>query len=233
MGAKLGDQIELLTPSGNQIFRVVGVATDFLNAKIPTATISHANLESDFGVTQDMLFLINVAPEADRDSIKDALNGVLASYPQFRMIDGRAYIEENLALFQAAFSGLTVMVLFLAIPSLIAMVNTLAIGVIERTREIGMLRAIGATRGQVRTVILAEALILSGIGTVFGIVTGMYLGYLAVQAIGAAGFPTEYVFPLSGILLGIAAGIVFGLLAAIIPARQATRLQVVEALRYE
>ena len=161
------------------------------------------------------------------------LNALLAAYPQFRLVDGQAYIEESLALFEAAFSGLTAMVLFLAIPSLIAMVNTLAIGVIERTREIGMLRAIGATRGQVRTVILAEALILSGIGTVFGILTGMYLGYLAVQAIGAAGFPTQYAFPASGILLGIAAGIVFGILAAIIPARQATKLQVVEALRYE
>jgi putative ABC transport system permease protein len=113
------------------------------------------------------------------------------------------------------------------------MVNTLAIGVIERTREIGMLRAIGATRAQVRTVILAEALLLSGIGTVLGITTGTYLGYLAVQAIGAAGFPTVFAFPASGILLGIVAGIVFGLLAAIIPARQATKLQVVEALRYE
>jgi putative ABC transport system permease protein len=113
------------------------------------------------------------------------------------------------------------------------MVNTLANGVIERTREIGMLRAIGATRRQVRTVILAEALILSGIGTVFGIVTGTYLGYLAVQAIGAAGFPTEYAFPVGGILLAIAAGIAFGLLAAIIPARNAVKMQVVEALRYE
>jgi putative ABC transport system permease protein len=54
-----------------------------------------------------------------------------------------------------------------------------------------------------------------------------------VQAIGAAGFPTEYAFPASGILLAIAAGIAFGLVAAIIPARQASRLQIVEALRYE
>ena len=180
-----------------------------------------------------MLFLVDVAPGSDKDVVETGLKDVLAAYPQFRLVDGKAYIDQNLELFQAAFSGLTAMVLFLAIPSLIAMVNTLAIGVIERTREIGMLRAIGATRKQVRAVILAEALILSGIGTVLGILTGIYLGYLAVQAIGAAGFPTVFAFPAGGILLAVAAGIAFGLVAAIIPARQATKLQVVEALRYE
>jgi putative ABC transport system permease protein len=232
-GVEVGDSLDLLTPHGLQAYTVVGIATDYLSAKIPTANISQSNLEADFGATQDMLFLINLRPGADRGAAEASFEEMLSAYPQFHLVDGKAYIDQNLELFQAAFSGLTAIVLFLAIPSLIAMVNTLAIGVIERTREIGMLRAIGATRGQVRTVILTEALILSGIGTVLGISTGIYLGYLAVQAIGAAGFPTVFAFPASGILLGIVAGIVFGLLAAIIPARQATRLQVVEALRYE
>lgn len=233
VGVKVGDDVQLETPSGLESYRVVGIATDYLSAKVPTATISQANMEADFRVTQDMLFFVDTAEGVDRSAVEARLSDLLAAYPQFRLIDGQAYIEESLALFNAAFSGLTGVVLFLAIPSLIAMVNTLAIGVIERTREIGMLRAIGGTRRQVRTVILAEALILSGIGTAFGIATGMYLGYLAVQAIGVAGLPTVYVFPLHGVLLSIIAGIVFGLLAAIIPARQATRLQVVEALRYE
>lgn len=229
----LGDSVELETPNGPQNYRVVAIATDYLSAKVPTATLSHSNLSQDFGVSQDMLFLVDVADGQDRNTVEARLQDLLSAYPQFRLVDGQAYINESLAIFNAAFVGLTAMVIFLAVPSLIAMVNTLAIGVIERTREIGMLRAIGATQRQVRTVILAEALILSGIGTVFGILTGIYLGYLAVQAIGAAGFPTEYAFPFSGILLAIAAGIAFGLLAAIIPARQATKLQVVEALRYE
>lgn len=233
LGVELGDAVELQAPNGPATYRVIGIATDYLSAKIPTATISQSNLETDFGVTQDMLFLVDVADGEDRAVVEANLTELLSAYPQFRLVDGQAYIEENLGLFEAAFSGLTAMVIFLAIPSLIAMVNTLAIGVIERTHEIGMLRAIGATRNQVRTVILTEALILSGIGTIFGILTGTYLGYLAVQAIGAAGFPTQYAFPASGILLAIAAGIAVGLIAAIIPARQATRLQVVEALRWE
>jgi putative ABC transport system permease protein len=113
------------------------------------------------------------------------------------------------------------------------MLNTLAIGVIERTREIGMLRAVGATRGQVRNVILAEAIILSALGTAFGILAGLYLGYMAVEAMKTAGYPMEYVFPTAGLLGAVAAGILFGVLAAIIPARQAARMEIVQALRYE
>jgi putative ABC transport system permease protein len=120
----------------------------------------------------------------------------------------------------------------LAIPSLIAMVNTLTIGVIERTREIGMLRAVGGTRKQVRTMIIAEALLLSAIGTAFGILGGLYLGYVLVIAMEAI-FPLGFVFPTTGILIGIAIGLLFGVFAAMLPARQASSMNVVEALRYE
>jgi putative ABC transport system permease protein len=161
------------------------------------------------------------------------MRAALADYPQFRLVAGEAYIEENLRIFDAAFGGLVVLVIFLAVPSLIAMINTLAIGVIERTREIGMLRAVGATRRQVRTIVLAEAVILAAIGTAFGVLSGLYLGYMAVEALGTAGFPIAYLFPAWGLLLAIAAGLIFGVLAAIIPARQATQLQIVQALRYE
>jgi putative ABC transport system permease protein len=109
---------------------------------------------------------------------------------------------------------------FLAIPSLIARVNTLAIGVIERMREIGMLRAVGATRRQVRTVILAEALILAAIGTAFGLLSGLYLGVMAVEAFAALGFPIEYIFPAGSLIGAAAGGLLFGVVAAIIPVRR-------------
>jgi putative ABC transport system permease protein len=80
--------------------------------------------------------------------------------------------------------------------------------------------------------VVAEALLLASVGTAFGILSGMYLGYVIVKGLGVM-FPMPYSFPLSGILAGIAIGLLFGALAAIIPARQAARLQVVEALRYE
>jgi putative ABC transport system permease protein len=232
-GVDMGQEIELLTPTGRHSYRVAGIGGDYLNAKIATGYVSQANIEADFNRREDVLLQVNLASQADREATESALKAVLKAYPQFRLITGQAYIEENLRIFKAAFAGLLALVIFLAVPSLIAMVNTLAIGVIERTREIGMLRAVGTTRSQVRTIIVAEALILAAIGTAFGVLSGLYLGYMGVEAIRAAGFPMEYVFPTSGVLLAITAGIFFGVLAAVIPARQAARLEIVQALRYE
>ena len=81
--------------------------------------------------------------------------------------------------------------------------------------------------------VLAEALILAALGTLFGILAGLYLGYMGVAALEAFGYPMTYIFPTMGVIIALVAGIVFGVLAAIIPARQASRLEIVQALRYE
>ncbi|MCI0521215.1 MAG: FtsX-like permease family protein, partial [Chloroflexi bacterium] len=232
-GVKIGDEVTALTASGEVSYTVVGVASDYLNAKTNTGYISQANIAADFGRTEDVFFQINLHPEADRTAVEAAMRAAIRPYPQFKLIAGKEYLEQNLALFNAMFFGMFALVLFLAIPSLIAMVNTLAIGVIERRREIGILRAVGATRRQVGRVILIEALILSAIGASFGILAGLYLGYSAVRAVSAAGMTLDYVFPASGLALSIASGLLFGALAAILPARQAAGMQIVAALRYE
>lgn len=232
-GIHLGDEITLLTPTGQQVYRVVGIATDYLNAKTTTGYISQQNLAVDFGRNEDVFYQVNLKSGADQAAVEAAITQLLKSYPQFKLFSGKRYVEENKRLLDVVLLSMYAMAAFLAIPSLIAMVNTLAIGVIERTREIGMLRAVGATRRQIRTVILSEALILSAIGTSFGILAGLYMGYMAVKAFEGMGFPMMYLFPASGILAAIAIGILFGALAATVPARQAARLNVVEALRYE
>lgn len=232
-GLKLGDEVTLLTPTGNVTYQVVGIASDYLNAKTTTGYLTHANIAADFGRTEDVFFQINLKPDADRAAVEAQFKEILKPYPQFKLISGQEFYEQNKGQFDAAFAGLYALVVFLAIPSLIATINTLAIGVIERTREIGMLRAVGATRAQVRTIVLAEALILAAIGTAFGLLSGLYLGYMAANAFEALGFPMSYAFPASGLIVAIAVGLLFGAFAAIIPARQAARLPIVEALRYE
>ncbi|MGE5224370.1 MAG: FtsX-like permease family protein [Omnitrophica WOR_2 bacterium] len=231
--AKLGDQVKVLTPTGEATYTIAGLATDYLNAKTNTGYISQANIASDFGRTEDVFYQINLKPGADRTAVEASFKEALKPYPQFKLIAGQEYLDQNIGLLNSLFFGMIALVLFLSIPSLIAMVNTLAIGVLERRREIGMLRAVGATRRQVRTVILAEALILAAIGTAFGVIAGVYLGYSSTSAFGAAGFPISYLFPAAGVLLAIASGLIFGALAALIPARQAAGMQIVEALRYE
>ncbi len=232
-GVTLGDEVVVLTPTGEQTYKVVAIASDYLNAKTTTGYISQANIETDFGRTEDVFFQMNAQEGADLAAVEAGIKAAITQYPQFKLVSGREYVDQNVGIFDAAFAGIVVLMLFLAVPSLIAMVNTLAIGVIERTREIGMLRAVGATRKQIRTIILAEALILAAIGTAFGLLSGLYLGAMAVQAFAALGFPVDYLFPTSSLLAALAAGLLFGVLAAIIPARQAARMDVVAALRFE
>jgi len=234
LGLKVGDVIPLATPTGEQNYRIVAIGSDVLSIKINTAYISQANMKLDFNKSEDILYQVNLAPGADAATAEQWLDQIVADYPQFRLVSGHAYLAEFMVQYQSIISMFYVLLAVLAFPSLIAILNTLAIGVIERTREIGMLRAIGATRGQVWKTIVAEALLLSAMGTAFGILAGLYLSYVVVQGMGAAGFmKMAYTFPLTGVLAAMATGLIFGVLAALMPARQASQMQIIQALRYE
>lgn len=232
LGKSVGDEIELVTPNGTLTYQIIAIATDMLNAKVVTGFISQINLQNDFGVTDDVYLQLNLKDDADRAAADAAIRKLAENYPTFKVVSGSEYFGTLKSQMDAAFSGLYIVFLLLAVPSLIAMLNTLTISVIERTREIGMIRAAGATRKQVRTMVVAEALLLAAIGTAFGILGGLYLGYVLVVSMEGI-FPLGYAFPLSGILSAIAIGLLFGVFAAFIPARQASGMNVVEALRYE
>ncbi len=234
LNLKAGDIIPLATPTGPQNYRIVAIGSDVLSYKINTAYISQANMKLDFNKSEDILYQINLAPGADAALADQWLNQIVTDYPQFRLVTGRDYTAEFMTQYDSIFAGIYVLLAILSIPSLIAILNTLAIGVIERTREIGMLRAIGATRGQVWRTIVAEALLLAALGTAFGILAGLYLSYVFVQGMSASGvFKMAYTFPLAGVLAAIAAGLIFGVIAALLPARQASRMEIIQALRYE
>jgi putative ABC transport system permease protein len=231
-GAQIGDTIELLTTDGKVPYRIAAVASDLLNAKITVAYISQDNMLADFGSNEDVFIQLNLKEGANRDVAGEQIKELAADYPQFKLIAGADYYAAMKAQGDVAFSAIYIVFAFLAFPSLIAMLNTLTINVLERTREIGMIRAVGGTRKQLRNMVLTEALMLAAIGTAFGILGGLYLGYVFVKGIEIM-FPTGHHFPLSGILAATAIGLFVGALAAVIPARQAAKMDVIAALRYE
>jgi len=231
-GLKVGDTVDLLTPAGPISYRIVAVASDLLNAKINTVYISQANQQADFGSSEDVFIQIDLRPNADQEAAGQQIKALGMDYPQFKVISGADYYRTLVAQFGAAFSAMYILFAILAFPSLIAMLNTLTISVIERTREIGMIRAGGGTRRQIRSMIVAESLLLAAIGATFGIAGGTYLGYVLVTAVKVI-FPMGYSFPVSGIVAAIVIGLLFGVLAAIIPSQQAARLEIIQALRYE
>ena len=115
------------------------------------------------------------------------------------------------------------------IVSLFGIVNTLVLTVFERTRELGMLRAIGMTRRQVRRMIRHESVITALIGGVLGIILGVVLGALLIARVEFI----EFSFPTVQIIVFAIAAILVGIVAAIFPARRAAKLNPLEALQYE
>lgn len=190
-------------------------------------------MQKDFRKSEDIFIQLNLEPGANAATVEPKLKKILADYPQFTLVSGKSYFEENRQLFDATFAVLYLLLGVLTAPSLIALLNTLAIGVIERTREIGMLRAIGATRRQVRSIVIVEALLLAALGTAFGLLAGLYLGYVMILGLSTGGYPVTYVFPAAGLLAATAIGLLLGVVAALVPARQAARMNIVRALRYE
>ena len=231
--ARVGDTITIRTPEGDQPYRVAGVGTDYLNAKLTTGYISQANLARDFHQTVDLLLMANPAPAADVAAVRRGVDRVVGEYPAFSVADAETFRESQMRIFAGAQRSLYVMLFAVALPGLIAMVNTLAINVMERRREIGMLRAVGSTRPQVERMILGESLLLAGMGTALGILAGLWLGFGLTKAATATGYTVAYAFPLASVLACIAVGLLFGVLAGLLPARQAARLPIVAALRYE
>ena len=120
---------------------------------------------------------------------------------------------------------------FSVVVSLFGMVNTLVLAVYERTRELGMLRAVGMTRRQARRMIRHESIITALIGAAMGIPLGVFLAALITQALSKYGVALS--IPVTELVVFTAVAIVAGVLAAILPARRASRIDVLNALQYE
>jgi putative ABC transport system permease protein len=153
----------------------------------------------------------------------------LAAYPNAKVQTRQQFIDNQIAGLNAILNILYVLLMLSVIVSLFGIVNTLVLTVFERTREIGMLRAIGMTRRQVRSMIRHESVITALIGGVLGIALGIVLGALLAARVDFIVFT----LPVGSLIVFAVATIVVGLLAAIFPARRAAKLNVLEALQYE
>lgn len=232
-GKSVGDEIALLTFNGVQVYQVVGIANDFMNAKINTVYLSYENMQTDFNITTDMLYFINQKADADAAATQTELENLVEKYPAFTVFSAMGWRTLWQQQLLAATGVLYMLLLVLVVPSLLALANTLGISVIERTREIGVLRAVGATQKQVKRMIVGESLLLSGIGLVFGIGAGLWMGYVLVQGMASIGMAFPLFFPWAGIILMVFIALVIGYLAAIVPTRYAARMNIVNALKYE
>jgi putative ABC transport system permease protein len=157
------------------------------------------------------------------------LDSVLAKFPNAKVATRQQFIDNQISGLNSVLNILYVLLALSVIVSLFGIVNTLVLTVFERTREIGMLRAIGMTRRQVRRMIRHESVITAMIGGVLGILLGIVLGGLLVARVDFIVFS----LPVTSLIVFAVMTVVVGILAAIFPARRAARLNVLQALQYE
>ena len=111
--------------------------------------------------------------------------------------------------------------------------NTLTINIVERTRESGVVRAIGASRPQVRRMVIAESLLLGLFGASMGVLAGVTMSYGFTTAFSAIGWIVPYIFPVLGIIAAVTIAILLALFSSVLPARNAAKLDIIRALQYE
>jgi putative ABC transport system permease protein len=158
-----------------------------------------------------------------------ALERQLKAFPDAKVQTKEEFINNQIAGLNAILNILFVLLALSVVVSLFGIINTLVLTVFERTREIGMLRAVGMTRRNIRSMIRNESIITAAIGGLIGIVLGVVLGGLLAARVDFIVFT----LPVGQLIAFAIATIVVGLLAAIFPARRAAKLNVLEALQYE
>ncbi len=232
-GLRKGDTVSLETGTGARDYVIAGVGLDFINAKINTVYMSQTALKEAFGEQPDMLLLANRTPGASEPEVRKRLDTALSGHPAFSLQAVEVYKNSLVGDLRNTMSSMYFLLVFLLLPSLIALVNTISISVIERTRELGVLRALGMLRKQMRAMITAESLLLSSLGVAIGMIGGVWMGVVLLRATATAGFPMEWSFPWTGLVAAAFCGVAFALVGARQPAKHAARLDVVKALQYE
>jgi ABC-type antimicrobial peptide transport system permease subunit len=194
------------------------------------ATISSALFDANYVNPENEMVFINV-----RGGVSDA-NTKLLDKSVSAFADAKIQTESEFKKnfekpLNSILSLLYVLLALSVVVSLFGIINTLVLTVFERTREIGMLRAVGMTQRQTRRMIRHESIVTSLIGAALGIVVGFFLALLVTHALSDEGI--VFAVPYLSIVYFVIAAIVVGILAAILPARRAARLNVLEALQYE
>ena len=194
--------------------------------------ITQQQLRRDFDVHRDTYVLADAAPGADAGAVQKRIEALLKKrYPSAEALNNQQLKDDQEAQLQPLLA-LVYGLLFLAVlVSIFGIVNTLALSIHERTRELGMLRAIGMTKVQVKRMIRYESVITALIGAILGTVLGVVFAAVVSRPLADEGFGLSY--PIVNLLVILVLAALAGVLAAILPARRAARLEVLEAVAYE
>ncbi len=224
----IGEELSIQTASGDNSAVVVRGIYDppEIEQMLGSVTISQQAFDEVFPQPKNKYTFLAAGPDANRE-----LTATAAAFSDAAVHTGAAFAKDYTEDFSSFLNFLYVLLAFSVVVSLFGMVNTLVLSVFERTRELGMLRTIGMTRRQARRMIRHESIITALIGAALGLPLGLLLAMLATQALSQ--YDIAISIPIPELVAVTVVAILAGLGAAIMPARRASRLNVLDALHYE
>jgi putative ABC transport system permease protein len=230
-GWGIGDTIAVEWPAtGEGELEVVAIYSE--NGLIGDWAVSLETFDANVAQRLDVFVLIKAQADADVAAVQSDLEEALAAYPNIEVQDQAAFRDKYATFLNQVLNLVTALLIFAVIIALFGVMNTLYLSIYERTRELGLLRAVGLTRRQTRSMVRWEAVIISVMGALFGVVVGIAFGWALQQALASEGF-SELGIPGGQLAIYVVFAALLGVFFAVFPARRAARLNVLEAISYE
>ena len=230
-GWTIGDTIPVEFPAtGDVDLKVVALYSE--NGLIGDYAVSLDTYDANVAQRLDLFVLITAEPGADVTAVRGDIETALKPYPNVEVQDQAQFRDKYATLINQVLNLVGALLLFAVVIAFFGVMNTLYLSIYERTRELGLLRAVGLTRRQTRSMVRWEAVIISVMGALLGVVIGIAFGWALQQALEPEGF-TELGIPGSQLVLYVVFAGLLGVFFAIFPARRAAKLNVLEAISYE
>jgi putative ABC transport system permease protein len=226
---KVGQTVPVVwAETGSRPLRIAGtyeqnqLAGDYL----VSLTTYDANVTSRL----DQVVLVKARDGANLGAVRQAVDQVVVPYPNLDVRDQKEFVAQNAKNINQVLGLVTALLVFAIVIATIGIINTLLLSVVERTREIGLLRAVGLQRRQTRVLIRLEAIMIAAYGGVLGLVVGSFFGWALVSAFTKQSQFGSFHYPFIQLIVFLVVAMVLGVLAAIIPAWRASRTNVLEAI---
>ena len=230
-GLTIGSPVTVTLANGKTLDLTVGALVDPVFT-VPGAFIvsSNAVLAADPNLQPGQL-AVQTKP-GTQQQVQQQVEDLAASYTSVSVAPGDIFSQLIKSVFTALIQSVNALLGVAVVIALFGIVNTLILSVTERTREIGVLRAVGMSRAQLRATIRIEAVIVALLGTVVGLVFGLFVAYMATRPIFAEG-TSSFPWPVGSLVLIVLLGLVLGVVASLIPAWRASRLNILDAITVE
>ncbi|WP_262016169.1 ABC transporter permease [Micromonospora sp. Mcm103] len=187
---------------------------------------------ADFAIPQPIQGFLQLAPGTSVDAVQPQVERLLADSPEVSVADRAAFIEQQTGQLDSLLQMIQILLALAIVIAVLGIINTLALSVLERTRELGLLRAIGLRRGQTMRMITVEAVVISIFGALLGVVVGTGLGAAVVEALKDEGI-TDLVLPWGQMVTFLILAAIIGVVAAVLPAIRAARINVLGAIAHD